>query len=205
MVKSSWIVGVAGVVGAAALSSSAAFAQVTKIELTPTAVGSGDSAFFTVPPTTHPAMYFGRELVARAGRGQVVGVTFNTAPDGPLVEGGFVTTQYASWGVTMNSIRITADIYGGNLYGPGFATEDNDGQIFTFTQPVIAVGIVNTSPDKDKVDFFSGPDGTGVLLFSFNDQEGRGMNFNIDRFVGGGRGRMHHDRLIQDLQHFRRR
>jgi hypothetical protein len=167
------------------LIAPAALGQVTKIELTPTQVGSGNSSFFTVAPTTNPSLYFGRELVKRAGRGQVVGVNFNTAPDGPLSEGLQVSAQYASWGVTMNSIRITADIYGGNLYGPGFATEDNDGQIFTFTEPVIAVGIVNTSPDKDKVEFFSGPDGTGVLLFSFNDQEGQGMNFNIDRFVGG--------------------
>lgn len=172
-------------VGAVLLMSAAASGQVTKIELTPADVGSGNGAHFTVPPTTNPALYFGRELVNAAGRGQVVGVNFNTAPDGPLVEGGQVTTQYASWGVTMNSIRITADIYGGNLYGPGFATEDNDGQIFTFTEPVIAVGIVNTSPDKDKVDFFSGPNGTGLLLFSFNDQEGLPMNFNVDRFVGG--------------------
>lgn len=156
-----------------------AWSQVVKIELTPTDVGSGNGAFFTTAPTANPALFFGAEFA------DVRLVNFNTAPDGLLVENGELTTQYASFGVTMNSIRISSAIYGGNNYGAGFATEDNIPQIYTFTVPVKAVGIVNTSPDKDLVQFFSGPGGSGDLLFSFNDQQGLPTNFNIDRFVGG--------------------
>ncbi len=161
------------------LLASPAMSQVAKIELTPTQVSSGNATFFTTSPTDNPALFFG------AAFADVRLVDLNSAPDGALVEGGEVTTQYASFGVTMNSIRISGSIYGGNNYGAGFATEDNVPQVFTFTKPVKAVGIVNTSPDKDLVQFFSGPNGTGTLLFSFNDQEGLSTNFNIDRFVGG--------------------
>lgn len=170
--------------GSAAFLSGLAFAstawgQVAKIELTPTQVNSGNAAIFTTSPTDDPALFFG---VAFAN---VKLVDFNSAPDGALVEGGEVTTQYASLGITMNSVRISGAIYGGNNYGAGFATEDNVPQVFTFTKPVKAVGIINTSPDKDLVQFYSGPNATGSLLFSFNDQEGLSTNFNIDRFVGG--------------------
>lgn len=178
MVKAPSIVGVGGCV-LCLLSAPQAAGQVSKIEWTPTQLGSGDPSFFTVAPTANPALYFGIRF------DQVGLVDFNTAPDGPLVEGGDVTTQYNSIGVTMNAIRISASIYGGNLYGPGFATEENQPQVYTFTKPVKAVGIINTSPDKDLVQFFSGPDATGKLLFAFNDQEGVPTNFNIDRFVGG--------------------
>lgn len=155
-------------------------AQITKIELTPTDVSSGAASFFTAAPTISPATFFGTDYGAL-----VRAVNFNTAPDGPLVEGGNVNTQYASLGVTMNDIRITSSIFGGNNYGAGFATEDNVAQIFTFSSGVKAVGIVNTSPDSDLVEFYSGPNATGTLLFSFRDQVGGSINFNIDRFVGG--------------------
>ena len=175
--------GFAGIVGGLLLLSpawaSSAWAQVTKIELTPTQVGSRNTTYFTIAPTDDPALFFGVPF------DDVRLVDFNSAPDGALVEGGEVTTQYGSLGVMMNSVRVSAFIYGGNNYGAGFATEDNQAQVFTFTEPVKAVGIVNTSPDKDLVRFFSGPDGTGALLFSFNDQQDLPLNFNIDRFVGG--------------------
>lgn len=167
------------VVFAAAAVAPIAHAQVTKIELTPTDVGSGTTSFFTVAPTDDPALFFGVAFQ------DVRLVDFNTAPDGLLVEGLMVTTQYASTGTTMNGIRISSAIYGGNNYGAGFATEDNVPQVFTFTVPVKAVGIINTSPDKDLVQLFSGPDATGTLLFSFIDQQDVPTNFNIDRFVGG--------------------
>ncbi len=170
---------VPGVSGGVLLMAASAWGQVTPIELTPTQVGSGDTTYFTTAPTVDPALFFG------AAFPDVRLVNFNTAPDGALVEGGTVITQYASLGVTMNDIRISAAIYGGNNYGPGFATEENDPQVYTFTTPVRAVGIVNTSPDKDLVQFYSGPNATGTLLFSFNDQQGVATNFNIDRFVGG--------------------
>lgn len=162
--------------GAAALSS----AQITKIELTPTDVGSGNSSYFTASPTLNPTTYFGTDYGSA-----VRAVNFNTAPDGPLVEGGTVTTQYASLGVTMNSVRISADIYGGNNYGAGFAVEHDAPQVYSFSTAVKAVGIVNTSPDRDFYEFFSGQNATGTLLFSFHDQEGLGLDFNVDRFLGG--------------------
>ncbi len=155
-------------------------AQITPIELTPTNVASGNSTFFTAFPTLNPAIFFGTDYGNR-----VRAVNFNTAPGGALSEGGNVNTQYASLGVTMNDIRISASIYGGNNYGAGFATEDNVPQVFTFPAGVKAVGIVNTSPDRDLIQFFSGPNATGTLLYSFRDQENVGINFNIDRFVGG--------------------
>lgn len=154
-------------------------ASIGAIELTPTDLQSAHTAFFTTAPTTDPALFFGADFGDRVRR-----VDFNSAPDGPLVEGGSVTTQYASYGVTMNDIRVSANIYGGNNYGAGFATEDNGAQTYTFSNPVVAVGIVNTSPDRDLIQLWAGPGGTGALLLEFRDQEGLPLNFNIDRFLG---------------------
>ena len=56
--------------------------------------------------------------------------------------------------------------------------------------PVVAAGAINTSPDKDRIEIWSGPNGTGTLLFSFIDQVGGPKNYNVDRFVGArSRGR----------------
>lgn len=170
---------VSGLLAGLLFAATPASGQVTKVERTPTELRSGNSSYFTVAPTDNPALFFGVAFK------DVRLVDFNTAPDGALNEGGEVTAQYASLGVTMNGIRISAAIYGGNNYGVGFATEDNVPQIYTFSVPVKAVGLINTSPDKDLVQFYSGPGGTGTLLFAFNDQEGLPTNFNVDRFVGG--------------------
>lgn len=163
------------------MAPSIASAGVIAVELTPTDVGSANPAWFSSRPTVNPSLFFGAHGINSGFRV----VDFNTAPAGTLAEGGSVTNQYASLGVTMNDIRISEFIYGGNNYGAGFAAEDDVPQVYTFSTPVSAVGIVNTSPDNDLVEFFSGPDGTGTLLFSFRDQEGLPRNFNIDRFVGG--------------------
>lgn len=163
-----------------ALACTAAAADVIPIELTPADLSSNNTTYFTSPPTTHGPLFFGVDHGPHFRA-----VNFNTAPDGALIEGGSVTTQYASFGVTMNDIRISAAIYGGNNYGPGFAAEDDAPQVYTFNAPVVAVGIVNTSPDRDLVQFFSGPNATGELLLEFRDQQNTGVNFNIDRFVGG--------------------
>lgn len=153
----------------------------TKIEITPTDVGSTATDIFSTSPTSDPALFFGTDF-----GGRIRAVDFNTSPQGTLVEGGFVTDQYAPLGVTMNTVRISASIFGGNQYGPGFAVENDPPQVYTFDPPVIAAGIINTSPDKDLIEFFAGPDATGDLLFSFRDQEAApSPNFNIDRFVGG--------------------
>ncbi len=164
---------------ALALTAASSLASITAIELTPTDLGSADSSYFTVRPTSDPALFFGVDYGDNARR-----VDFNTAPDGSLSEGGVVNTQYSSLGVTMNDIRISASIYGGNNYGPGFAAEYDLPQIYNFTIPVIAAGIVNTSPDRDLIQFWSGPDATGTLLLEFHDQEAVNINYNIDRFVG---------------------
>lgn len=155
-------------------------ADILPIEFTPTDLASANTTFFTVKPTTDPALFLGV-----VNTSHVRGVDFNTAPDGLLVEGGSVSTQYASFGVIMNNIRISAAIYGGNNYGTGFAAEHDLPQVYTFTTPVSAVGIINTSPDRDLLQFWSGPNASGTLLFQFRDQETLPINFNIDRFVGG--------------------
>lgn len=161
-------------------SVSAALGQVAPVELTPSDVGSTAADHFSDFPARSPDLY-----LPGFDPGTYRRVDFNTAPDGPLSEGLHLTTEYASLGVTMNGIRISAAIYGGNNYGPGFAAEHDAPQVYTFTVPVVAAGIVNTSPDQDFVRFYSGPDGTGTLLLEFRDQEGRGVNYNIDRFLGG--------------------
>lgn len=161
------------------LLGNGAQAAVIGIEFTPTDVGSSNTAVFTTFPTDDPALFLGADY-----GGNVRLVDFNTAPDGPLSEGGTISTQYSSLGVTMNNIRISSAIYGGNNYGTGFAAENDPPQIYSFSTPVIAVGIVNTSPDNDLVEFFSGLGATGTLLLSFRDQEGLSPNFDIDRFVG---------------------
>lgn len=162
------------------LAAGSCHADVARIELRPVDVASTNTGFFTARPTNNPALFLGSINPSHARA-----VTFNTAPDGPLVEGGTVSNQYASLGVTMNNIRISGDIYGGNLYGAGFAAEYDFPQVYTFSSPVAAVGIVNTSPDRDLLQFWSGPNATGTLLLEFRDQETVSINFNIDRFVGG--------------------
>ncbi len=170
------------VVAALMAAPTVAFSQITPIELTPTDVGSSNTTYFTTPPTVDPTLFFGPTLGTQAIR-----VNFDTAPDGLLSNNLLITNEYASYGVTMNAIRISSTLYGGNLYGnPGFATNHDSPQVYTFTTPVIAVGIVNTSPDKDRIEFYAGPNATGTLLFAFNDQvDAASPNFNIDRFVGG--------------------
>ncbi len=173
------LLAVEAVAGAVSVLTPPAAAQVAIIERTPVSVGSANTAYFTARPTQVPALFLGFDPGA-----SVRTVDFNTAPDGALTEGGSVTTQYASRGVIVNAVRISGDIYGGNNYGAGFATEHNPPQVYTFTSPVSAVGIVNTSPDRDLYRFYSGPDGTGTLLLQFNDQATVPINFNIDRFLG---------------------
>lgn len=150
------------------------------IELTPTDVGSTQASYFEVSPTADPQLFFGAAYGTN-----VPGLNFNTAPDGALSEGGTVNTKYASKGLLINNVRISASIYGGNRYGDGFVVENDFPQIYSFSPPVVAVGIANTSPDKDFIEVFSGPNATGELLLSFRDQEDMPTNFDVDRFVGG--------------------
>jgi hypothetical protein len=85
----------------------------------------------------------------------------------------------------MNSIRVSNNVYEGPASPPN-ATFHNSGHIFTFTVPVVAAGIINTSPDRDFVELWTGPNRTGQRILQFRDQEeASSPNFHIDRFVGG--------------------
>lgn len=166
--------------GASLAASHAAHAQCVqqKIELTPTDVGSASSSTFSVLPTGNPGTF--------GLTGSLVGTAdFDTdALGGTIAAGTFLTDEYAALGMSANSIRIDNNVYGGPASAPN-ATEHNTPQVFTFDTPVVAAGIINTSPDHDNVELWSGSGGTGTLLMGYVDQDGLPRNFNIDRFVGG--------------------
>ncbi len=152
--------------------------QFTPIELTPSDVGSTSSSVFSTLPTANPALFgFTGDDVRK--------VNFDTAPDGSLLSSGTVlTSQYESLGVTMNGIQISSSVYGGPASPPNATTspfQPGHLQTFTFSEPVIAVGLINTSPDQDLIEYYSP---TGDLLFTTRDQQGLPKNFNVDRFVG---------------------
>jgi len=165
---------VAGLVGAC---TSAASAAIIKIELTPADVGSGSTSVFTTLPTADPSVF--------GFSGDVRKVNFDKTPGGVSIPSNSnLTNEYASIGVTMNNIRVTNGVYGGPASPPN-ATLYDQGHIFNFTVPVRAVGIINTSPDHDWVELYTGPNMTGTKLLDFDDQHGLGKNYNVDRFVGG--------------------
>ncbi|MEW6269719.1 MAG: PASTA domain-containing protein [Thermodesulfobacteriota bacterium] len=148
------------------------------LELTPTDLGSDRSDVFSTLPTSDPALFgFTGSDVRR--------VNFDTTPTGtPLASGTQLTSEYASAGVLMSSIPISSGVYGGAASPPNatFIGPIGGQQSFTFTVPVVAVGIINTSPDQDRIAFYSP---SGELMFSIRDQDALpGPNFNVDRFVG---------------------
>jgi hypothetical protein len=148
------------------------------IELTPQDVGSQAADVFTVLPGSAPARF-------GLGGGDVRAVNFDRTPDGhKIASEQRLTTEYATLGVLMNNIRVSDSVFQGPASMPN-ATWNNTPQIFTFTVPVVAVGIVNTSPDQNLVQLWSGPDATGVLLLEFRDQAKTYADSSIDRFVGG--------------------
>jgi hypothetical protein len=159
------------------IACGAAGAQVTAIELTPPQVGSSSASVFTALPTVSPGTF--------GFSGDVRGVNFDTFPGGAAVPSGtHISTQYASIGVLMNGVLVSNNVYEGPASAPN-ATFFNLGHIFTFTVPVRAAGLINTSPDRDFIEFWSGPNRTGTLLLTFRDQESAGSpNFHIDRFLG---------------------
>jgi hypothetical protein len=148
------------------------------IELTPHEAGSQAEDVFTVLPSIAPARF-------GLGGGDVRAVNFDRTPDGqPIASEQRLTAEYATLGVVMNKIRVSDSVFQGPASAPN-ATWNNTPQIFTFTVPVVAVGIVNTSPDQNLVQLWSGPDATGVLLLEFRDQAKTYADSAIDRFVGG--------------------
>jgi hypothetical protein len=165
------------------LAAGEAMATITPIELTPDDVGSGSSSVFTVLPTDNPGLFglTGPDV-------RFVDFDFD-AGGNPIASGTSITNQYASLGVTMNGFFVSNGVFGGPASAPNATTTPFTpglDLIFTFSVPVVAFGAINTSPDADVLEFWSGPNGTGVLLFTFADQNGTNSpNFNVDRFVGG--------------------
>lgn len=160
-----------------------AFAAIIPIELTPTDVGSASSSVFTTLPTDNPGLF------GLTGS-DVRFVDFDFDADGnAIASGASITNQYASLGVTMNGVQVSSSVFGGPASAPNATTTpfvQGLDLIFTFSVPVVAFGAINTSPDADVLEFWSGPNGTGSLLLSFADQNGTSSpNFNVDRFVGG--------------------
>jgi len=144
----------------------------TPFNLFPTDVGSTSPANFSTLPSDNPTLFGFTGSDVRS-------VNFDTDPSGnPLLAGSVLTNEYASIGVTTNGIPLSNSVYGGAASSPNATFSSR--QIFNFTVPVVAAGIVNTSPDFDLVQFFTGANGTGDLLGAFRDSG----NFNVDRFVG---------------------
>ncbi len=152
-----------------------------KIELTPIDVSSTSSATFSTLPTANPSLFGLTGTDIRS-------VNFDTDPStNSLSSGSILTNQYSSIGVTMNSVQLSSSVFGGAASSPNatFTSTTGSSQIFNFSVPVVAIGVINTSPDKDTVQLWSGQNASGSLLGTFIDQDGLSLNFNIDRFVGG--------------------
>lgn len=163
--------------------SAPAFAILIPIELTPTDVSSLSSSVFSTLPTANPALF---GIVGS----DVRTINFDTDPFGVAIASGTaLTNEYASIGVTMNGIQVSNSVFGGAASAPNATTSPFTpglDLIFTFSVPVVSFGAINTSPDADVLEFWSGPNGTGTLLLTFQDQGGTSSpNFNIDRFIGG--------------------
>ena len=89
----------------------------------------------------------------------------------------------------MNGFQVSSSVFGGPASAPNATTTPftpGAPLVFNFSVPVVAFGAINTSPDADVLQFWSGLNGTGTLLLTFADQGGTtSPNFNIDRFIGG--------------------
>jgi hypothetical protein len=164
----------------------------TRIELTPPDVGSTSTSVFSTLPTANPALF------GLTGS-DVRGVNFDTAPGGVTITSGTtLTNEYASLGVVMENIAVSNSVYGGPASSPNATTSPaTQGVIqrFVFTVNVVALGVINTSPDQDTFEFY---DKDNQLIYSTRDQDtAPSPNFNVDRFVGA---RTNNDRLVAAMQ-----
>jgi hypothetical protein len=164
----------------------------TRIELTPADVGSTSSNVFSTLPTTTPTLF-------GLNGPDVRRVNFDTTPSGVSIPSGTtLSNEYESLGVTFENVRVANDVYGGAASPPNATTSPfNPGeeQIFRFHVPVVAVGVINTSPDQNRFEFFSP---TGELIFSTRDQDDKPYpNYDVDRFVGA---RTNNDKLIGSMR-----
>ncbi|MEM1409727.1 MAG: hypothetical protein AAGG79_03150 [Pseudomonadota bacterium] len=106
---------------------------------------------------------------------RAVVVDFDFDAGGSAIPNGTaLTNQYASLGVTISGAVTSASVFGGPASPPNAAF--GSGPIFSFSQAVERVGIVNTSPDQD----FFGVSNASAFVAGAND----GGNFTVDRFVG---------------------
>lgn len=145
------------------------------IELIPADVGSADADTFSTLPTSNPAL-FGIE------GDDIRAANFDTDAEGNTIPAGtHMSNEYAALGLTMNNITARADAFEGAASAPNVAWIDTP-QIFTFNVPVTAVGLINTSPDEDILELWTGPNRTGQLLLRFSDAP-PGV-YTRDRFVG---------------------
>jgi hypothetical protein len=174
--------GIIGILVALSLPT-AASATLIPIELTPGDVGSSSSSTFSTLPTDNPTLFGITGSDVRT-------IDFDFDPfNNPIASGTALTNEYASIGVTMNGIQVSSGVFGGPASAPNATTTpfvQGLDLIFTFSVPVVSFGAINTSPDADVLEFWSGPDGTGTLLLTFQDQGGTtSPNFFVDRFIGG--------------------
>lgn len=163
----------------------------TTIELTPADVGSTSGPNFSTLPTDDPSTF-------GFSGADVRGVDFDFLPDGTAIADGAVLSDgYASLGLVMENIAVSSSVYEGAASPPNatYAGPPGATQRFLFAVPVVAVGIVNTSPDQDTFEFY---DVDGELIHRTRDQDSApGPNFNVDRFVGA---RTNNDRLIHEMR-----
>lgn len=161
------------------------------IELTPLDVASKATAVFSTLPSADPALFGLDGADVRA-------VNFDTTPAGDAIPSGTeVGNTYASLGVRMPNVVVSNNAYEGAASPPNATTspfQPGYEQRFVFDVPVVALGVVNTSPDQNIFEFY---DVAGQLIYSTKDQaDAPGPNYNVDRFVGA---RSNNDRLIGSM------
>jgi len=158
---------------AAALAVPAASAAITTFDLKPSDINPADNKHFSTLPTQDPSLFGFSGFGVRT-------IDFDTDLAGnPIADGTILNNQFAPLGVTLDNSEVFDSVWQGPASNTN-AIARGGTHTFTFTVPVDRVGIINTSPDHDLVEIFSGPNATGTLLASFND----GGNATRDRFLG---------------------
>ncbi|GGE36403.1 hypothetical protein GCM10011360_25210 [Primorskyibacter flagellatus] len=95
--------------------------------------------------------------------------------------GGAISTQYLP-DFTVSGAVFSSSVYGGAASGSVAAYSSGGTQTYSFTSGLSRVGIINTSPDKDRLTIY---DKNGIEIATFRDQESvPSPNYNIDRFLG---------------------
>ncbi len=147
----------------------------TPIELVPSDVNSTLEANFSTLPTANPALFGFTGTNIRK-------INLDTTPDGLSIPSGIQLDEvYAQEGVVFVNVPTSNSVYGGPASAPNASYIGSGVSEIRFTVPVIAVGLINTSPDGDFLEYYS-PEGDRI--FATQDQLGRSPNPDIDQFVG---------------------